>query len=312
MNPCKKQKICFLVFVLICGCFLGGCKSEEPRVFGATYMQMNNPYFEIINNSIKEVVESNGDILITRDPAKNQDKQNEEIYQMIEDGVSAIFLNTVDWKTVKPALVACHEAGIPVFVMDTPVYDEEYIVSLIASDNYNAGVQCAQDMMKKMDSAKIVILSDESTGSIISRIQGFKDTIQDDSRYQIVYEAQGMGELEISMNVMNEFLPMNIPFDVVMGGNDPSALGALAALQANRKEMNVKIYGVDGSPDGKTMIKQGYMEATSAQSPKEIGRIVAEKAYGYLQGEQVEKNIVVPVTLISKENLDQYDVNGWQ
>lgn len=312
MNPCKKQKICFLVFVLICSCFLGGCKSEEPRVFGATYMQMNNPYFEIINNSIKEVVESNGDILITRDPAKNQDKQNEEIYQMIEDGVSAIFLNTVDWKTVKPALVACHEAGIPVFVMDTPVYDEEYIVSLIASDNYNAGVQCAQDMMKKMDSAKIVILSDESTGSIISRIQGFKDTIQDDSRYQIVYEAQGMGELEISMNVMNEFLPMNIPFDVVMGGNDPSALGALAALQANRKEMNVKIYGVDGSPDGKTMIKQGYMEATSAQSPKEIGRIVAEKAYGYLQGEQVEKNIVVPVTLISKENLDQYDVNGWQ
>lgn len=287
-------------------------ENHEPRVFGATYMQMNNPYFEILNNSIKEVVESNGDILITRDPAKDQQKQNEEIEEMIEDGVSAIFLNTVDWKTVKPALLACHEAGVPVFVMDTPVYDQEYTVSIIASDNYNAGVQCATDLMKKMRAAKIVVLSDESTGSIVSRIQGFKDTIEGHPSYEIVYEEQGMGELEVSMDVMNEFLEKDIEFDVVMGGNDPSALGALAALQANHMEKNVKIYGVDGSPDGKTMIKQGYMEATSAQSPKQIGRTVAEKAYGYLNGETIEKNIVIPVTLITKENLEQYDINGWQ
>ncbi len=287
-------------------------ENHEPRVFGATYMQMNNPYFEILNNSIKEVVESNGDILITRDPAKDQQKQNEEIVEMIKDGVSAIFLNTVDWKAVKPALIACHEAGVPVFVMDTPVYDQEYTISLIASDNYNAGVQCAADLMKKMSGAKIVILYDESTGSIVSRIQGFKDTIAGNPAYEIVYEEQGMGELEVSMDVMNEFLKKGMEFDVVMGGNDPSALGALAALQANHMEKNVKIYGVDGSPDGKTMIRQGYMEGTSAQSPKQIGKTVAEKAYGYLNGKTIEKSIVIPVTLITKENLEQYDINGWQ
>jgi ribose transport system substrate-binding protein len=49
---------------------------NKPRKFGATYMTMSNPYFKVMDNSIKAVVESNGDILISRDPALDQEKQN--------------------------------------------------------------------------------------------------------------------------------------------------------------------------------------------------------------------------------------------
>ena len=52
---------------------------HTPRVFGATYMTMNNPYFSILNESMREVIEANGDILLTRDPAQSQDRQNEQI-----------------------------------------------------------------------------------------------------------------------------------------------------------------------------------------------------------------------------------------
>lgn len=284
----------------------------EPKKFGATYMTMNNPYFGILNDSIKEVVESNGDILITRDPAKDQDKQNEQIQEMIDAGVEAIFINPVDWKKVKPALESCKAAGVPVFDVDTLVYDMEYIESTIISDNYNAGVQCALDIMEKRDSARIVVLNDPMTNSILERVQGFKDTLAKDGNYEIVEVRAGNGELEVSMEVMNQILADGVAFDIVLGGNDPSALGALASLQANHKSEDVLIYGVDGSPDGKTMIKQGYLEATSAQSPRILGRTVAETAYAYLNGEQVEKYIVIPVTLITSENLDQFDVNGWQ
>jgi ribose transport system substrate-binding protein len=92
---------------------------NKPRVFGATYMTMNNPYFVVLNNSIKEVVEGNGDILISRDPSQDQLKQNQQILDMIEEGVDAIFLNPVDWKTVKPALVACYDANFPCFSYST-------------------------------------------------------------------------------------------------------------------------------------------------------------------------------------------------
>lgn len=283
-----------------------------PRKFGATYMTMNNPYFSILNGGINEVVEANGDYLITRDPAQDQEKQNSQIYEMIEEGVAAIFVNPVDWKKVKPALIACREANIPVFNVDTMVYDKEYVISIIASDNYNAGVQCAKDMMSKLDSAEIVVLDQPIINSITQRVQGFLDTIEGNDNYKVVVQKAAGGELEIAMEVMDSIIESGVSFNVVLGGNDPTALGVLAALASHHMTGDILIYGVDGSPDGKMMIKEGYLEGTSAQYPHEMGKIAAEVAYAYLDGEEVERNIVVPVTLITRENLDQFSINGWQ
>lgn len=316
------KKLIFLVLMLQCfsvityGCAVfsdaKNIDSSSPRKFGATYMTMNNPYFDILNDGIKEVVEANGDFLITRDPAQDQEKQNSQIYEMIEEGVAAIFLNPVDWKAVKPALVACKEAGIPVFNVDTYVYNTEYVASVIASDNYNAGVQCAQDMMSKLDSADIVILDEPKVNSIIQRINGFLDTIEGNENYNIVVQDAAGGELEVAMEVMNRILEAGVNFDVVMGGNDPTAIGAVAALESQHMDKKFLIYGVDGSPDGKMMIKEGYLEGTSSQQPSVIGAIAAKVAYDYLNGEEVEKNIVVPVTLVTNDNLNDFAIDGWQ
>lgn len=315
-----KTTILLLCFLLLTGCTLNkaadkkikGGIGEQHKKFGATYMTMNNPYFGVLNDSIKEVVEANGDFLIVRDPAQDQEKQNQQILEMIEEGVKAIFLNPADWKAVKPALEACEKAGIPVFNIDTSVYDSKYVVSVIASDNYNAGVQCALDVMSKLSQADIILLEQPVMASISARIQGFLDTIEGNENYRIVARKTAGGELEVSMAVMNGLIQSGVTADVVMGGNDPTALGALAALEANHMDEDILIYGVDGSPDAKAMIKEGYLEGTSMQSPSVIGRIAAETAYSYLNGEEIEEHIVIPVTLITRENLEEFDINGWQ
>lgn len=306
--------LCFLLLLLICRALNGNeiLKGSSPRKFGATYMTMNNPFFHVVNDSIREVVEANGDFLITRDPAADQEKQNNQVYEMIEEGVEAIFINPVDWKAVKPALIASSEAGIPVFNVDTLVYDREYVVSVIASDNYNAGVQCAKDMMDKLDKANIIILDEPYINSITQRMEGFTDTIQGNENYKVIKREAAMGELEVAMKVMNEILESGVDFDVVMGGNDPTALGAVAALESNHIEKDVLIYGVDGSTDGKMMIKEGYLEGSSAQIPGKIGTIAAEVAYAYLNGKEIEEFIVVPVTLITDKNLNDLTIDEWQ
>lgn len=305
---------CFSLLLLICRALNGNeiLKGSSPRKFGATYMTMNNPFFHVVNDSIREVVEANGDFLITRDPAADQEKQNNQVYEMIEEGVEAIFINPVDWKAVKPALIASSEAGIPVFNVDTLVYDREYVVSVIASDNYNAGVQCAKDMMDKLDKANIIILDEPYINSITQRMEGFTDTIQGNENYKVIKREAAMGELEVAMKVMNEILESGVDFDVVMGGNDPTALGAVAALESNHIEKDVLIYGVDGSTDGKMMIKEGYLEGSSAQIPGKIGTIAAEVAYAYLNGKEIEEFIVVPVTLITDKNLNDLTIDEWQ
>ena len=79
----KKYRL--TAWILICILTLSGCgmvgdtKSEhEPKIFGATYMTRNNPYFDVLHEAIEEVVEANGDILISRDPSQNQEKQNDQ------------------------------------------------------------------------------------------------------------------------------------------------------------------------------------------------------------------------------------------
>ena len=74
--------------------------------FGATYMTMNNPFFEVINNEIKKAVEANGDVLITLDPILDVDKQNEQILDLIDQRVDAIFVNPIDAKKIEIGLKA--------------------------------------------------------------------------------------------------------------------------------------------------------------------------------------------------------------
>ncbi len=298
---------------------LGGCghgdtsgRQHEARLFGATYMTRNNPYFDVLNEGIEEVVEANGDILLTRDPLQDQEKQNEQIQEMIDEGIQMLFLNPVDWEKVQPALDACREAGVGIINVDTVVKDRDSVISIIETDNYQAGQLCALDMMKRKDEAKIVILNNPIQTSITNREQGFLDTIADNDNYQVVYREAAAGEIEVSSHVMADLLRRDISFDVILGGNDPTALGALAALQQAKREEGVLIYGIDGSPDFKAILDVGYVTGTSAQSPRSIGRKAAETAYRYLDGEPVEKYISLPSTMITRDNLHEFEIDGWQ
>lgn len=295
-----------------CGFGAAGKMQREARLFGATYMTRNNPYFDVLNEGIEEVVEANGDILLTRDPLQDQNKQNEEIQEMIDDGIKLLFLNPVDWEKVQPALDACQKAGVGIINVDTAVKDQAAVVSMIETDNYQAGQLCALDMMKRKKTAGIVILDSPMQASVASRINGFLDTLKGKAGYRVVYRCEAAGEIEVAAQVMAKFLKTDAAFDVILGGNDPSALGALAALQQARKEDGVLIYGIDGSPDFKAILEAGYVTGTSAQSPKSIGRTAAETAYSYLEGKPVEKYISLPSTFITRDNLDQYEIDGWQ
>lgn len=317
-----KQKIRRLIGLLAGGAVLAAMvffpviqikkqMKQEPKKFGATYMTMNNPYFIALNESIREGIEANGDVLITRDPAQNQDRQNAQIKEMIDEGVTAIFLNPVDWTEVSEALELCKEAGVAVFNVDTNVYEKDMVESIIWSDNYQAGVQCAEDMIKKKEKADILIMKHYNVQSTNERVQGFLDTIEGHDEYKIVDEITTTSEFEVAMEEMDRILDKDLKFDVVLGGNDPTALGALAGLQSNHVTEKILIYGIDGSPDAKEMIKKGYLEGTSSQQPVKMGKKAVETAYKYLRGEPVEKDIMIDVIMITNENLNDFDIDGW-
>lgn len=284
----------------------------KHKVFGVSYMTMNNPFYKIINNEILKVVEKNNDTLITLDPELDVDKQNEQIYKFIDQKVDGIFINPIDFEQIEPALQAAKRANIPVIIIDAPVSDESLVNCTIVSDNYDAGVQCAKDMMERLDSANIVLLKHTTAKSAKERIEGFLSVIDNNEKYKVINEAECDGQLEIAMPKMQEIIEETPDIDVVMALNDPSALGALAALEKNNKN-DVMVYGIDGTPEIKALIGRNQMiVGTVAQSPIKMGQIAILNMYNILNGKKIEKNIIIPISLINKENLFKYDEDRWQ
>ena len=280
-------------------------------VFGATYMTMNNPFYEVIDNELKKDIEKEGDELIVRNPELDIEKQNQQIEEFVAMKVDGIFVNPIDSSKLT-SLESAREAGIPIIAIDASVENKDLIDCVIESDNYDAGVLCAQDMMKRMQSADIVLLKHSTVESAVSRIQGFVDTIKNYPQYKIIDSAECEGQLERAMPVMQNILERHSKVDVVMSLNDPSALGALAAIESMMRT-NILVYGVDGTPDLKSLIKQSPLVAgTAAQSPIQFGRLAAKNMYSLLNRKDVPEIIDVPVTLITKDNIDTFNVRGWQ
>ena len=287
-------------------------QTESAHKFGATYMTMNNPFFEVIDETIRATVESNGDILITRDPALDAVRQTQQIYELIDEGVEAIFIAPVDFEKIIPAIEYGREKGIKIILVDTEIYDESLADCIVVSDNYYAGVICAEYLLDRKTKGRVLIFEHSTTKSSNDRVNGFVDTIEANGNFEIADRLESAGQLEIAMPLMIEELKKGTEFDVIFSINDVGALGAMAALKDYGRLDGISVLGVDGAPEAKSMIKEGIMLATAAQYPTEIGQNAVDQLYNMIEGRNVEKKIKVSVNLINIENIDGFSTKGWQ
>lgn len=282
------------------------------KLFGVTYMTMNNPFYSVIQNELVKSVESQGDNLVLRDPMLDPIKQAEQIEEFIQMKVDGIFINPVDSSLIAQSIEKATSQGIPVIVIDCPIDSPSKIVSAVYSDNYQAGVLWAQDLVAKYSGGKIALLKHSDTISGSDRIQGFKDEITKYPQFQIVNEAESHGQTEIAMPVVLDILEKTPNIDFIMCLNDPSAMGAIAALEyANRDD--IRVYGVDGTPDFKELLtRDSLAEATVMQSPYTMAAYASDNMYAFLEGKQVSSTIIIPVELLDRSNIRKQNLREWQ
>jgi len=308
----KSLLICLTAFLSI-SVLLVGCKQEKKvRTFGFTCMELSNPFFTILEKTIREEVEKNGDILITVDPALDPDKQIIQIEELISKKINAFFINPVDWEAIRPALVSLNKANIPIINFDAEVRDIDLVKAYVGSDNKNAGYVCGVDMAKRFpNGGPIAILDAPATRSIRDRIDGFNEATVGKG-FTVVFLRDAKAGYTTGKLHAEEMLKLNLDIIAIMGGNDPIALGALnACKEANRT--NILIYGVDGSPAAKAAIAEGgQFVGTGAQSPITIAKESVAVAYKILNKQPYDKYIPVKTFMINKENINQYDIDGWQ
>ncbi|MFU2193880.1 substrate-binding domain-containing protein [Streptococcus pluranimalium] len=282
---------------------------------GTTYMTMNNPFYEVINAEIEKEITEQGGTVFTRDPALSSEKQVEQIQYFIDQEMDVIILNPVksDDKATKQMVQKAEKSGIKVIVVDSQLSDKVHVTSTIVSDNYQAGILLAEDLKSRRDKGNILILEHRDAVSGNQRIKGFTDCIARDKGFRIVAKKESLGQTEVSMPVVERVLKSGTGFDVVMALNDLAAIGAVAALDKNDIENSILIYGVDGAPDMKNLLATtDDVTATVAQSPLAMGHKAAQLALNVSKGKSVPSRVVIPVMLMTKNSIGDYDLKGWQ
>ncbi len=293
-----------------------GQADEEGYTFGFSAIDMENPYFITLENSIRESLTENGDRLITMDPGTDEDVQASQIQQMIDEGIDAIFLSPVNWESITPSLETLREAGVKIINVDTQVKEMDYVDAYVGSDNLEAGRICGQALLERRpEGGKVLILECPTQNSINDRITGFEEAISDaDPGFEVVARENTDGKFEKSLEVAQAALEAYPDVTAIMCGNDQIAVGAQTAVNLLGME-DVIIYGVDGSPDiKKELLKSDTQIAgTAAQSPINMGKEAVSVALAVLDGGEYEKeNYVEIIDMITKDNVEMYGADGWQ
>ena len=310
MEACAMRKF-FAIVLMSCMVVAGASAAfAEGKVLGYTCMDGTNPFFVALESAIREVVTAHGDTLVALDPQNSNEKQISQIEDMISRGVAAMFVNPVDRDGIIAALDKLKDANIPMFGFDTEVADMSYLVTYAGSDNYNAGYVCGVDLVKKCPKGgNIIVLDSPTMQSVVDRTNGFLKAIEGKG-FNVVAQIDCMGNQEQGNLNGTDALTAHPEAVAIFGGNDPTALGAYAAAEAAGSK--ALIYGVDGSPDIKSLIAEGKVTGTGAQSPISIGKTIAELYYKYTAGEKIEARYPIKTFMINSDNIAEYNNNGWQ
>ena len=319
IQTCQKCALWSIFVLVICCLAFIYSKASMPdsnqMKIGATYMTMNNDFYQTLNAELEKKTNQQGSRLYVRDSELDEKKQSQQIAYFIKEKVDVIVINPVksDSPDIISALNKAKKAGIRIIVVDAPMSKQVAVDTTIVSDNYQAGVLIAKDMMSRLSEANILLLEHQNAISAMDRLQGFLDTIKGHPGYRIVSQLETLGQTEESMPQVKNALDNGLEFNVVMALNDRAAIGALAAIKDQGVAEKIYIYGVDGSPDIKNFLANtNDIQGTVAQSPIQMGRKVAEVIELLREEKSCDRQYLIPVRLINKDNISEYIVTGWQ
>jgi ribose transport system substrate-binding protein len=274
---------------------------------GLSVLTLQNPFFGVIADNVTSEAAKHGYDVIVVSAEMDPGMQNNQVNDFIVKGVDAIILNPADSKSVAPAIRAAVEAGIPVFTADIACLAEDCpVTSHIATDNYAGGRQAGKAMHEALNGQGTVAIVDfPQAESVILRTKGFRDELKElNSGIEIVGSWNGGGSRDVGFNVTQEFLQTYPDLNGIFAINDPSGLGAYAALEIAKKTDQVTIVAFDGQPAGKKAIREGKIYADPIQFPDQIGQITVQAIMRYFEGEEVEPEILIPTALYTQKDAE--------
>lgn len=292
--------------------------AEATLTFGISMPQLDIDGFKANLVGIKQFAEENNIELVVTDAKSTADSQMQQIEDLTTKNVDAIVMCPVDSGALAAAVSKATAAGIPVVSFDRNV-SGDVLTGLAESDNTAHGAAGADLMkeaaeksgMKVEDLVVLELLGTQSATAGLERHEGFSGRaaelgitivsalpteFKNDNAYNAVLDA-----FQANPDINAIF----VPSDNALYSGVESALLQLGKLAKTGEEGHILITTVDGGPQGLEGIRNGYVDATAAQSKLVMSAEAMQLALSAVKGETITENIIrIQPTPVTIENVD--------
>lgn len=235
--------------------------------------------------------------------------QNNAIETYIQQKVDALLVVAIDVNGIKPAITEAKKAGIPVVTIDAIVNGDNQVQ--VGVDNLKVGKDIGTytaNYIKKSLNGKADVGVVGALNSYIQnvRLDGFKAGLASAPNAKIGSTVDGQNVQDQAQTAAENLISGNPDMKVVYATGEPALIGLVAAVSAQNATDRVKIFGWDLSAQAIKGIDQGFVMAVVQQDPEGEGKAAVNAALKLIAGQPVEKNISVPVTIVTKDNVAKY------
>ncbi len=275
---------------------------------GVSIFDMSDKFVSYITQGMKIAAAKNNIKATYVDAANNSSQQVQQVAAMIQSGVRAIVLVPTDEASATSSISLANKANIPIVVVNRYYPSVDKATAYVGSDSLTAGTMQMEEVAKLLNGkGNIAIMNGEmGTEAQAKRTEGNKSVISKHPGMKVVLEDTANYDRAQGMALMGKWLASGTSIQAVVANNDEMIIGAILAAQLEHKDKDMIFAGVDATMDALEFMKAGRLQVTVFQNAPEQGAAAIEAAFAAAQGKTVEKQIMVPYELVTKNNVEQY------
>ena len=284
--------------------------SASAETFALVQINQQALFFNQMNEGATAAAEAQGDELVIFNANNDPAAQNSAVETYIAQGVDGIVVVAIDVNGIMPAVQQAVDAGIPVVAVDA-VLPEGPQAAQVGVDNMEAGGMIGDYFVEyvgaEMDGTATVGI----VGALNSAIQnirqdGFEARIEGVDGITVAGVVDGQNVQDIALSAAENLITANPNLDAIYATGEPALLGAIAAVESQGRQDDIRVFGWDLTAQAIRGIDQGYVEAVIQQDPAEMGATAVRILGNLAGGGSTEAVVSVPVTIVTDANVDDF------
>ncbi len=286
-----------------------GAMAQDKKTFALVQINQQALFFNQMNEGAQKAADAAGVDLVIFNANNDPAAQNSAIETYIQQGVDGIAVVAIDVNGIMAAVDQAAAAGIPVVAIDAILPDTGPQLAQIGVDNGTAGADLGKvfaDFATAAGGAKLGVVGALNSSIQNVRQAGFEGVAAATAGVVMAGVVDGQNVQDTALAAAENLITANPDLTAIYATGEPALIGAVAAVESQGKQDSVKVFGWDLTPGAIVGIDAGYVQAVIQQDPSGMGAAAVDALNTITGGGTVEKVISVPVTIVTKDNVDGF------